>query len=75
LDEHFPGVSRPSLLELEMRADLGLHMGHPVLADGARPVAPNFHFIGMMNCKKVEPLPKDLAKVTHYIDTYNRQLV
>ncbi len=52
LDRHFPGEPRPPLLELEARASLGLHVGHPLLADGNRPVAPNFHYVGMMNCRR-----------------------
>jgi len=48
---------------LEKQAALGLHMGHPLLADGARATAPNFHFLGMMNCKAAAPLKGELAEV------------
>ena len=60
LDEQFPGEERPSFLELESNASLTLHFGHPLMMDGLRPVSPNFQYIGMMNCRPAEPLPKDL---------------
>lgn len=62
LDKHFPGETRPSLLELERNASLGLHFGHFAMMDGIRPLAPNFVYIGMMNCKEPKPLPEDLAQ-------------
>ncbi len=61
LDKHFPGESRIPLLEMETNVSLGLHYGHPLLLDGMRPVAPNFQYLGMMNCRPAEELPKDLA--------------
>eukprot|EP00092_Neocalanus_flemingeri_P013186 GFUD01014211.1.p1 GENE.GFUD01014211.1~~GFUD01014211.1.p1 ORF type:complete len:520 (-),score=100.48 GFUD01014211.1:177-1736(-) len=60
LDQHFPGEPRKPLLELEKNASLSLAFGHPLIADGLRPVAPNYVFIGMMNCKDPKPLPEDL---------------
>ena len=48
------------MLELEKNASLALSFGHPLIGDGLRPVAPNFVFIGMMNCKDPKPLPEDL---------------
>ncbi len=36
-------------------------MVNPMIMDGMRPLSPNFQYIGMMNCKVGEPLPKDLA--------------
>eukprot|EP00095_Tigriopus_kingsejongensis_P001001 snap_masked-scaffold1486_size38793-processed-gene-0.3 protein:Tk01001 transcript:snap_masked-scaffold1486_size38793-processed-gene-0.3-mRNA-1 annotation:"udp-glucuronosyltransferase 2c1-like" len=60
LDENFPGVERPALLDLERNASLALHFGHPLIMDGNRPYAPNFISIGMMNCRPAQPLPKDL---------------
>lgn len=60
LDKHFPGQDRPCLIELEKNTSLVLHIGHPLINDGLRPVAPNFQYVGMMNCRKPQPLPKDL---------------
>ena len=60
LDKHFPGEERRPLLDLERNVSLVLHYGHPMIMDGLRPVAPNFQYIGMMNCRKPQPLPKDL---------------
>lgn len=60
LDEVFPGVERPNLLELERNASLALHFGHPLIMDGNRPYAPNFISLGMMNCREAKELPKDL---------------
>jgi hypothetical protein len=60
LDKHFPGEPRPDLLELERSASLALHFGHPAIMDGLRPVAPNFVYVGMMNCRPPVALPKDL---------------
>ena len=39
---------------------MAFHFGHPLIMDGLRPVSPNFQFLGMMNCKKAEPLTRDL---------------
>jgi hypothetical protein len=33
-----------------------------MIMDGNRPVAPNFVYIGMMNCREPKPLPKDLKE-------------
>jgi len=52
-------------LELEKRAVLGLHMGHPALADGARPISPNFHYVGMMSCREAKPLQGELSKLVN----------
>ena len=60
LDRHFPGEQRKPLLELERNASLSLTFGHPLIADGLRPVAQNFVYIGMMNCKEPQTLPDDL---------------
>ncbi len=60
LDKHFPGEIRVPLLELEKNISLALNWGHPMLMDGMRPVSPNFQFVGMLNCKPAQPLPKDL---------------
>ena len=60
LDKHFPGVTRPSLLEIERNASVAFNFGHPLLIDGLRPVAPNYVHLGMMNCVAPKPLPKDL---------------
>ena len=62
LDEVFPGTQRPSLLELEKNVSLTLQYGHQLIADGNRPVTPNHIYIGMMNCRKQQPLPEDLKK-------------
>ena len=61
LDKHFPGEHRVPLIELDRNTSLALHYGHPMIMDGMRPLSPNFQYIGMMNCKAPEPLPKDLA--------------
>ena len=60
LDEHFPKEDRPPLLELEKNASLALQFGHPLILDGLRAIAPNYIYVGMMNCRPAEPLPKDL---------------
>jgi hypothetical protein len=62
LAKHFPGESYPPLLELEKNASLALHFGHPLIMDGLRPIAPNFVYLGMMNCREATTLPKDLKK-------------
>lgn len=60
LDKHFPGEPRPSMLDLERNASVGLQFGHPLLVDGWRPTAPNYINIGMMNCRPPVPFdPKD----------------
>ncbi len=60
LDKHFPGEERPSLLELEKNVSVAFHYGHPMIMDGHRPVMPNFQYLGMMNCRPAQALPKDL---------------
>ena len=62
LDEHFPNEQRPPLLELEKNASLALQFGHPLILDGLRAIAPNYIYVGMMNCRPAKPLPKDLKK-------------
>ena len=62
LDEMFPGVERPSLLDLEKGASLTLHFGHQFIGDGNRPITPNHIYIGMMNCREPKQLPEDLQK-------------
>ena len=62
LAKHFPGVPYPPLLELEKDVALGLHFGHPLIMDGLRPTAPNYVYLGMMNCKDPKPLPTDLRE-------------
>ena len=62
LDKHFPGVDRPSLLDIERNASVTFNFGHPLLIDGLRPVAPNYVHLGMMNCVQPKPLPKDLEE-------------
>ncbi len=61
LDKHFPGEPRVPLQDLERNASLALHYGHPLIMDGMRPLSPSFQYIGMMNCRDPEPLPRDLA--------------
>ena len=60
LDKHFPGMTRPSLLEIERNASVAFSFGHPLLIDGLRPLAPNYINLGMMNCVAPKLLPKDL---------------
>ncbi|TRY78677.1 hypothetical protein TCAL_13198 [Tigriopus californicus] len=60
LDDLFPGVKRPSLLDIERNASLALTFGHPLIMDGNRPYAPNFISLGMMNCRESKELPQDL---------------
>ena len=62
LAKHFPNADYPPLLEIEKNTSLGLHFGHPLIMDGLRPIAPNFVYIGMMNCKDPKPLEGDLKK-------------
>ncbi len=62
LDKHFPGETRMPLLDIERNTSFVFHYGHPMVMDGMRPISPNFQYIGMMNCKDPEPLPKDLAE-------------
>ena len=60
LDQQFPGEQRKPLLELEKNVSLFFTFGHPLIADGLRPVAPNFVYLGMMNCRDPKPLPDNL---------------
>jgi hypothetical protein len=48
------------LLDIERNASLALTFGHPLIANGLRPVSHNYVTVGMMNCKKAKPLPLDL---------------
>ncbi len=45
---------------MEKDISLVLSYGHPLIMDGMRPISPNYQYIGMMNCRPSEPLPKDL---------------
>ena len=60
LDKHFPGEPRLSLLDIEQNASLALTFGHPLIANGLRPVSHNYVTLGMMNCKEPRLLPPDL---------------
>ncbi len=60
LDKHFPGEARRSLLQMEKDVRLIIHYGHPLIMDGNRPVAPNYQYIGMMNCRPPKKLPENL---------------
>ena len=60
LDKHFPGEARVPLQELEKNISLALHYGPPLIMDGMRPVSPNFQFIGTLNCRLAQTLPKRL---------------
>ena len=60
LDEYFPGEERSSLLDIERNASLALTFGHPLLANNLRPVTHNYVMVGMMNCKKPQPLPSNI---------------
>jgi hypothetical protein len=60
LDKHFPGEQRSSLLDIEINASLALTFGHPLIANGLRPVSHNYVTVGMMNCKEAMPLSPDL---------------
>ena len=60
IDELFPDdprSQRPSISELEKETGLALQFGNPLIMDGMRPVSPNYVMIGMMNCRKANPLP------------------
>lgn len=58
LDKHFPDSvgKRPHFNDLETRVSVGFHFGHPLIMDGNRPTAPNFVYLGMMNCREPEPI-------------------
>ena len=61
LDEFYPEdlrPKRPALLKLEKEAGLALQFGNHFIMDGMRPISPNYIMIGMMNCRKGNPLPK-----------------
>lgn len=51
LDKHFPGETRPHLLDLERNASAVFAFTHPFIADGWRPTNPNYVDLGMMNCR------------------------
>ena len=46
LDKHFPGETRPNLLDLERNISLGFSFGHPFILDGWSPLVPNFIHLG-----------------------------
>ena len=48
--------TRPPLKDLEARAALGFHYGHPLILEGSRPMTSNMISIGMMNCQPVKPI-------------------
>ena len=48
------------MLDIERNASLALTFGHPLIANGLRPVSHNYVTVGMMNCKEAKPLPPDL---------------
>ena len=49
LDKHFPGETRPSLIEMEQNAVAAFGFTHPLFLDGWRPTSPNYVHLGMMN--------------------------
>ena len=51
LDEHFPGIDRPDILELEQNVSVVFQYGHPFILDGWAPMVPNYVQLGMMNCR------------------------
>lgn len=51
LDQHFPGESRPDLLDLERNVSAVFSFSHPMILDGWSPQMPNFVPLGMMNCR------------------------
>ena len=51
LDKHFPGETRPSLIEMEQNAVAAFGFTHPLFLDGWRPTSPNYVHLGMMNCR------------------------
>ena len=51
LDEHFPGIDRPDILELERNVSVVFQYGHPFILDGWAPMVPNYVQLGMMNCR------------------------
>ena len=46
LDKHFPGETRPTLLELERNISLAFTFGHPFILDGWSPMVPNSVHLG-----------------------------
>ena len=46
LDKHFPGETRPTLLELEKNISLAFTFGHPFILDGWSPMVPNSVHLG-----------------------------
>lgn len=58
LDKHFPGVSRPPLIDIEKNSSLTISFGHPLLMDGWKPMSPNYITVGMMNCREPKAFPK-----------------
>ena len=60
LDKHFPGESRPDILELERSVSVVFQFGHPLILDGWAPMVPNYVQLGMMNCRPgIDFAPKD----------------
>lgn len=72
VEKHFPGVERSSLLEIELNASLALTFGHPLIANGLRPVSHNYIHLGMMNCRQPTILDKDLKT---YIDNSKQGVI
>ncbi len=68
LDRHFPGEKRTPLPELERNTSLIFTYGHHFIMDGMRPVSPNFHHIGFINCKAPAALPTDLDNLMKHKD-------
>ena len=46
LDKHFPGETRPDLLELEKNVSVAFSFGHPLILDGWAPMVPNYVQLG-----------------------------
>ncbi len=62
--EEFPDEAEVSLEEIEKAVSLVLYTGHPLI-DSIRPVAPNFQYIGFIQCRPPKPLPEHLEKYMH----------
>ena len=54
--EEIDDEERPHLSELDKRAAIGLHYGHPLILEGNRPMTSNMISIGMMNCRPAKPI-------------------
>ena len=49
LDKHFPGETRPNLLDLEKNVSVAFSFGHPLILDGMSPLVPNYIPLGKFN--------------------------